>query len=225
MSYVSQTQRANPVGLTAAVAINGGLIAAIMLISVTVAPNKKVPDTKVINVENTPVPPEIKEEVKTDKPVIPPIYTPDPVIKLKTPQPDMTVTNKLPEAPILPEAGSLGETPQIAAAVIPPVIKPVPVPPVPIFKSAQRDARFMRNFQPDYPLGMLQREIEGNVTIKVLIGPDGRVRQATILSAATPEFGAATQKQALKEWRFKPATRDGQPVEDWQTLTVTFKIT
>ena len=37
-------------------------------------------------------------------------------------------------------------------------------------------------------------------------------------------FAKATEKQALKAWRFKPATRDGIAVEDWQTLTVRFDI-
>ena len=73
-------------------------------------------------------------------------------------------------------------------------------------------------------MGLLQREIEGKVTIRVLVETDGRVRQASVLSATHADFGKAAEWQALNEWRFKPATRDGKPVEDWQTLTVRFDI-
>jgi periplasmic protein TonB len=45
-----------------------------------------------------------------------------------------------------------------------------------------------------------------------------------ILKASDSDFAKATEKQALNSWRFKPATRDGVPVEDWQTLTVRFDI-
>ena len=96
--------------------------------------------------------------------------------------------------------------------------------PTPVFKAAERDARFARSFQPDYPLGMLRQEIEGSVTVRVLVGTDGRVRQVQIIRATDPNFARSTERQALKAWRFKPATRDGQPVEDWQTLTVRFDI-
>ena len=71
---------------------------------------------------------------------------------------------------------------------------------------------------------MLQLEIEGTVTIRVLIGTDGRVRQAQVLSATELDFARATERQAMKAWRFKPATRGGELVEDWQTLTVRFDI-
>jgi periplasmic protein TonB len=70
----------------------------------------------------------------------------------------------------------------------------------------------------------LRLEIEGSVTVRVLIGTDGRVRQVQVVRATDPEFAKATERQALRAWRFKPATRDGVPVEDWQTLTVRFDI-
>ena len=100
----------------------------------------------------------------------------------------------------------------------------IPKVPTPIFKAALRDPRFAKAFQPEYPVGKLRLEIEGSVTVRILVGTDGRVRQVQILNATDPDFARATEKQALKAWRFKPATRDGVPVEDWQTLTVRFDI-
>jgi hypothetical protein len=40
----------------------------------------------------------------------------------------------------------------------------------------------------------------------VLIGSDGRVREAQVVRATIP-ISAATVKQALKAWRFTPAMR------------------
>jgi periplasmic protein TonB len=223
MSYVTQTQRGKSAGLTAAIAINGSIIAAIMLSPMVMPPKTRTPGTTVINVpiEKDP-PPEIVETQAQD-PIIPPIYVPKPIINNLPPaDKPITTTNQQPTT-LPPLGGTLGEEIEIAA-VDPKVIIPEVIPPTPIFKSAIRDPRYAGNFQPSYPPGLMQREIEGKVTIKVLIGTDGRVRQASILSASHPDFAAATEKQALKQWRFKPATRDGKPVEDWQTLTVRFDM-
>ena len=50
------------------------------------------------------------------------------------------------------------------------------------------------------------------------------MREAQVVSASHPDFGKAAVKQALKAWRFKPATRGDVAVEDWQTLSVRFTI-
>ena len=223
MSYVTQNTRGKPFGLTAAIAINGSIIAAIMLSPMVVPPQKARDPINIIQIDakNPPPPP----ETKMADPIIPPIFVPDPIIKPLPPQtPPPTTTRDLPPVTDLPPLGTIGKEPVIAAAAAD-ITKIIPeVAPPPIFKPAERDSRYSRNFQPEYPRGLLKQEIEGNVTIKVLIGTDGRVRQANVIRATHPDFGAATEKQALKSWRFKPATRDGKAVEDWQTLTVRFDI-
>ncbi|MFC4293264.1 TonB family protein [Sphingorhabdus arenilitoris] len=224
MSYVTQAQRGKSAGLTAAIAINGSIIAAIMLSPMVVPPKKMQPTITAVpvNAPQPPAPPPEKQQTETQPPIMPPIYAPKTIVPpLRPPIAGPTITDIM-QADPAPSAGSLGEEPKIAAAEIP---KVKPKTPVPVFRAAQRDSRFASRFQPDYPRGLLQREIEGNATVKVLIGTDGRVREAAVVSASHPDFGAATVKQALSSWRFKPATRDGQPVEDWQTLTVRFDIT
>ncbi len=58
----------------------------------------------------------------------------------------------------------------------------------------------------------------------MLIGTDGRVKRAERVSAASDAFWAATERRALDKWRFRPATRDGVPVEAWRTMTVRFEL-
>ena len=56
------------------------------------------------------------------------------------------------------------------------------------------------------------------------IGPDGRVTAVERLSATSDAFWRVTQEQALRHWRFRPATLDGRPVEDSKDVTLNFRI-
>ena len=214
MSYSDQKKHGNPATLAAAIALNGSIILAVAL-SPVVADHIARTGIPIVSIPVDPVPPPDKPDPKTDAAPQTRSSSSAPVT------PDVPANTD----PIGPTASSdsldgaaLGGG-DVGGAALPPID-----PPKPIFHKAERDPRFARNFQPDYPAGLLQKEIEGSVKIKVLIGADGRVRQAIVLSASHPDFGKATERQALREWRFKPATRDGVAVEDWQTLTVTFTI-
>ncbi|RSU21387.1 hypothetical protein CA223_08115 [Sphingomonas koreensis] len=45
-----------------------------------------------------------------------------------------------------------------------------------------------------------------------------------IVKSPSAGLAEATRRQALARWRFKPATRDGVPVEGWKTMTLRFQI-
>jgi protein TonB len=62
------------------------------------------------------------------------------------------------------------------------------------------------------------------VTIRVLIGTDGRVKAVEKVRTASDAFFRATESQALRHWRFKPATLDGKPVESSKVMTVHFRL-
>jgi TonB family protein len=72
-------------------------------------------------------------------------------------------------------------------------------------------ARAIYDPQPDYPDEMRRQRVEGQVTLCIIVGPDGAVHATSILSASDPAFGEKSQ-EAVQKWRFQPATRDGQPV-------------
>ena len=86
------------------------------------------------------------------------------------------------------------------------------------------DSRYADRFQPAYPVGQLRLEREAEVSVRVLVGSDGRVKQIELIDSPHEDFWNATRKQALKSWRFTPATRDGKPFESWMTLKVRFEI-
>lgn len=98
------------------------------------------------------------------------------------------------------------------------------VKPDPVERGAAVDPRFADQLQPAYPPALERLEIEGRATVKVQVGTDGRVMAVELVRADDPGFFNATRDQALKRWRFKPATRDGVPVVSWVTKTVVFTI-
>jgi periplasmic protein TonB len=81
-----------------------------------------------------------------------------------------------------------------------------------------------RNAQPPYPPGLQRLEIEGKVTVRVLVGIDGRPVRIEAVQADNDGFFTATRDWGMKHWRFTPATRDGVPFQDWRTMTVRFDM-
>ena len=219
MSYADNTHRQNPVSLIAAIALNGAIIAAVALSPMVGYPQKDDARTNTFDVPKKTLPPPDRPIDKPDDPrTFDPIFAPKPYIEHITRDDDMRTTQDPPTdvSGVIDgdgKGGSRGMTEQIEH------VRP------PIFTKAKRDLRFSAAFQPDYPSSLLVREVEGSATIRVLVGTDGRVRQAIVVSATHPDFGKAAMRQAMKAWRFKPATRGNEVVEDWVTIPITFQIT
>lgn len=216
MSYANEQKSGSPTGMAAAILLNGSILLAVALSPMVAEPRLPSPITIGEAIPIDP-PPERKSEDQQEARDMPPIFVIKPVtttldneLEIKTSN-DEEITGT-----IMDGAGGGGDD---MTEIVREVIKPAT-----IFKAAERDARFARNFQPEYPVGMLRHEIEGNVTVRVLIGTDGRVKQVRTMRATDPDFAKVTERQALRAWRFKPATRDGTPIEEWQTLTVRFDI-
>lgn len=205
------------VSFGAAFAINGALIAGLILAAPEILPK---PGPTVLEAENIPLelaPPEKpKEQPKLDREISrdPPIYVPTPPIPSTTENPIRT-TNEFPPPPLPPY--------QPPAPTGDPIVAEPPAPLPPLI-GAEQDGRYARDFQPGYPSVELRAQRDGVVKIRVLIGTDGRVKAAESVSATSDAFFDATRRQALSKWRFKPATRGGVPQESWKTLTVRFEL-
>jgi TonB family protein len=63
---------------------------------------------------------------------------------------------------------------------------------------------------PVYPRELLDKEVKGEVAVRVALDAQGRVATGEILSATHPELGAAFLA-AVETWRFAPAQRRGAP--------------
>ncbi|HWV12749.1 MAG TPA: energy transducer TonB [Sphingobium sp.] len=159
--------------------------------------------------EAQPQPPETKLPAQ---PAIDPVTNnPDDLVKLPNSG----------EGPLLPPGGT-GTSTGTGGGVILPPIEPVHEP---VLAEPGIDPRAMSAFQPDYPGSMIRQGVEGSVTVRVSIGVDGKVTGVQRLSATDEAFWIATQRHAMRKWRFRPATRDGVPVPGTKVLTVHFKLT
>lgn len=226
---MSQYQPANrhPLTLPLIVAAHGAVLTALALSTVEVpfGPKSKPTVVKNIQIPNDP-PPEPKVEPRTSEqpsqvPSIPDTTT------LPFPNPTWSAP---PAPPVPPPPVPVPEVPvgdaNVLPAPAPPIPEPAPTPlppaPPPVRVEATQDPRI--SFQPPYPDSLQQRGEEGRAIVRVLIGPDGRVKQVEELSATHPAFMSATVRHARARWRFRPATVDGRPVESWKRMTVTFTL-
>ncbi|MDF7774232.1 TonB family protein [Sphingomonas sp. AOB5] len=209
----------NPAGLGFAVVVNGAIIGAMMFL---IAPQiiGKSPITVLIGeqipIDEPPPPidpkpkPESHEQVRET-----PIYTPPVDNPVATDNP-VTTTNDPPINPPIPDLGDPKGTG---------TVQPDPPKPAPPLIAAQIDPRYAGAFQPDYPASELRGEREGTVSVRVLIGADGRVKAVEQVRATNAAFFEATKRHALRNWRFKPASRGGEAQESWKVMNVRFEMT
>jgi protein TonB len=217
--FLEQKPR-SPTGLAIVIVAHVAVLSALALSKMDMP---ALPDLGPIKVKHIPLP-------KDPPPVPPPpkrktqelpqhksvITRPDPIIKSKS----EPVLNLPREEPV--ELSWNASKP--GPIVIPPADPPPPPKPMPdpVRMEARLDPR--SELLPDYPAEEQRAEREGNVTIRVFIGADGRVKRAEKVAAASEAFWRATERHAIRNWRFKPATVDGSPVESVKVMTVRFVL-
>jgi len=79
--------------------------------------------------------------------------------------------------------------------------------------------------QPEYTSDARKARIQGDVEIEVVIGVDGTPGEMRLRNSIDVLYGLDDQAlQTIAKYRFKPATRDGQPTSCVATLIVTFRL-
>lgn len=86
------------------------------------------------------------------------------------------------------------------------------------------DAAPVRNPRPRYPAVAIRQRIEGRVVLRVTIAADGRVSDIEVADSSGFAVLDNAATNALRQWRFTPATRDGQRVESTLVLPVRFRL-
>lgn len=94
--------------------------------------------------------------------------------------------------------------------------------PPPEFVQIDRQPEKISGDNPAYPDSLRQAGIEGRVVVRAWIGKDGRVKEVQVLRSDHDGFNRNTV-EAVRSWRFRPAEKDGQPVEVWMTIPVRFR--
>ena len=77
---------------------------------------------------------------------------------------------------------------------------------------------------PEYPLELACDGIGGVVELQVTVGPDGAVSGARTRQSSGQAALDAAALEAVRSWRFRPATRNGQPVAVDIAVPMTFNV-
>jgi TonB family protein len=78
--------------------------------------------------------------------------------------------------------------------------------------------------RPNYTEEARRNKIQGVVRVRVLIGPDGRVRQVRLVGGGLPDGLNEEAIRAAYQMRFRAAMKDGQPVAFWQAVDIEFNL-
>jgi TonB family protein len=96
-----------------------------------------------------------------------------------------------------------------------------PVAPLPIGGDVKQ-AELISKVSPVYPAMAKNQHISGNVLVDALIDANGKVTTMKVVSGPTLLHQAAMD--ALKQWKYQPATLDGKPVAMHLTVTLQFRL-
>ena len=77
----------------------------------------------------------------------------------------------------------------------------------------------------DYPLEAVRARLQGSVKVRYLIDLDGRVPECMVTESSGKELlDMAACAMVMKRWKFRPALKDGMPIQLWVNGEVTFRL-
>jgi periplasmic protein TonB len=90
-----------------------------------------------------------------------------------------------------------------------------PWPPLGVFRSggSVTPPRLVKDVKPSYTAAAFRAKIQGTVAMEAVVERDGTVGEIRVTHSLDREFGQDDEAvRSLKQWRFKPGTKDGVPV-------------
>ena len=90
--------------------------------------------------------------------------------------------------------------------------------------SPTKPARALSNPNPAYPPEAVQQRLEGRVILSVTIAASGAVTKVTVAESCGHKVLDQAAQDAVRRWRFSPATRGGKPVEWTARLPIRFRL-
>ena len=76
---------------------------------------------------------------------------------------------------------------------------------------------------PRYPPGARAMGVAGSVVIRGIVRKDGTIDNVEIIKDLPYGLGEAA-REAVQQWRFHPATYQGEPIDVYYTVTVNFRL-
>ncbi|HSL18134.1 MAG TPA: TonB family protein, partial [Methylomirabilota bacterium] len=148
----------------------------------------------------TPLPPTATAtETPTETPVPSPTPTPIP------PTPTRVPPTPTPIPPTATPTVTEGEIVSAGPGVTPPVL--------------------LHKVDPEYPPIARRAGLAGEVVARLLVGTDGRVEDVEIVEVSQPGVGfERATEEAVRQWRYRPATKHGVKVRVWVQIKVSLTL-
>ncbi len=90
-------------------------------------------------------------------------------------------------------------------------------------KDAITEPKPITKAPPKYPEEARADKVQGTVVLRAVIAKDGTIEKITVKRTDDERFSQAAI-DALEQWQFEPATRNGEPVAVWYVLTFKFAL-
>jgi len=144
------------------------------------------------------------------------------VLMTEAPPPAPTPPPKTPplKTPAPPPPAPTSTAPAITQAATPPAAAPA----APAIRTGAVIQASAHCAKPDYPSASRRMEEEGTVTLKFLVGVDGKVMQADIEKSSGFTRLDEAARNALSKCQFRPGTVDGKPEQSWATIAYKWRL-
>ena len=83
---------------------------------------------------------------------------------------------------------------------------------------------YLNNPAPDYPPLSRRLNEEGRVLMRVLVSADGSAEDVRVTKSSGSERLDNAAVDAVKRWRFVPATRNNQPLSAYVLVPIKFSL-
>jgi periplasmic protein TonB len=157
-------------------------------------------------------------QVVTTRGAVAPTVIPKNVAIVKDQAPDVSANSQ--------DTGVPGGTGNVLGAIgNGPAMPPPPKAPVPqriTVGGNVEAARITSKVQPEYPEVAKAAHVTGTVVLHAVISKDGSIQQLQLVSG--PPLLAQAAMSAVTQWRYRPTSLNGQPVEVDTTIDVVFSL-
>src|SRR5688572_5642922 len=90
--------------------------------------------------------------------------------------------------------------------------------------SQRVEAKLKRSVKPEFPAEAFDKGLSGLVIVSYTVDVDGKTQDIRVESSDPPEVFDKAAMNAVRRWRYEPATIDGVPAESQMKLTIRFKL-
>jgi peptide/nickel transport system substrate-binding protein len=153
---------------------------------------RRIAVAAVVDTQVPAQPPEVAERIREERP------------------PEIVEPERILEATVMDDTSTVAVVPESTVAA----------PPTPPKPSVITRAKPVKQVKPQYPESVRSLGAAGRVVVRVLVGTDGKVMKATVLSSFGNPACEEAALAAAQQWEFTPATKDGAPFE--QNVSIPF---